>query len=144
MFVVYCLTVTIPGIARGKDRARFAKGAKRPHTTAATLSAEDHMRAHVIQQVGQPMLQGALVLVMQVGMPVPSSWPADRRRRALEGLERPTVKPDWDNLGKLTDALNGVLWRDDSQIVDGRVVKVYASAPGTVLSISRPESYDGA
>ncbi len=32
---------------------------------------------------------------------------------------------DWDNLGKLvSDALNGVCWFDDSQVVDARVVKL--------------------
>ena len=32
---------------------------------------------------------------------------------------------DWDNLGKLiSDALNGVFWKDDRQVIDARVMKL--------------------
>ena len=32
---------------------------------------------------------------------------------------------DWDNLGKcVSDALNGVVWQDDRQVVDARVMKL--------------------
>lgn len=32
---------------------------------------------------------------------------------------------DWDNLGKLvSDALNGVFWVDDRQVIDARVMKL--------------------
>lgn len=34
-------------------------------------------------------------------------------------------RSDWDNLGKaVSDALNGVIWVDDSQVVIGRVQKI--------------------
>lgn len=34
-------------------------------------------------------------------------------------------RSDWDNLGKaISDALNGILWNDDSQVIDGRVRKL--------------------
>lgn len=37
-------------------------------------------------------------------------------------------KPDHDNLAKsVCDALNGIAWHDDAQIVDGRTVKLYAT-----------------
>lgn len=33
-------------------------------------------------------------------------------------------KPDFDNLAKsVCDALNGIIWRDDSLVTDGRVIK---------------------
>ena len=41
-------------------------------------------------------------------------------------------KCDWDNLGKgVCDAItaSGAVWHDDSQVVDGRVVKRYSSGP---------------
>lgn len=47
----------------------------------------------------------------------------------------PWVKPDWDNIGKLGgDALNGYPWRDDAQIIDGRVRKHYGE-PRTEVEI---------
>jgi hypothetical protein len=47
--------------------------------------------------------------------------PPVRRVRDL-----PTCRPDWDNFAKsICDALNGMFWKDDSQIVDCRVSKRY-------------------
>lgn len=58
-------------------------------------------------------------------MPRPKSmvWKSKPMTRSPYGK-----KPDRDNLEKsLYDALNGLLWRDDSLICDGRVRKVYAA-----------------
>jgi Holliday junction resolvase RusA-like endonuclease len=50
-------------------------------------------------------------------------------------------KNDWDNIGKaVSDALNGVAYVDDEQVIDGRVVRRYAarSEPArTVVTIRR-------
>lgn len=52
------------------------------------------------------------------------------------GAERPITKPDWDNVGKIvSDALNGIAYRDDSQIVDARVVKRYSDNPMVKVSV---------
>ncbi|WP_332834903.1 RusA family crossover junction endodeoxyribonuclease [Clostridium perfringens] len=41
-------------------------------------------------------------------------------------LEKPTKKPDVDNIAKIIlDSLNGVAYKDDSQIVDIRIIKKY-------------------
>ena len=41
-------------------------------------------------------------------------------------------KPDWDNLGKLAcDALNGIAFKDDSQVDTGAVTKRPRSPYGT-------------
>ena len=37
----------------------------------------------------------------------------------------PTVKPDDDNLCKVRDAFNGVVWVDDSQVVESHLYKLY-------------------
>jgi Holliday junction resolvase RusA-like endonuclease len=52
--------------------------------------------------------------------------------------EQPTVKPDIDNYAKLVlDALNGIAWKDDSQVVEIRVKKMYAVnyAPCTAVHV---------
>ena len=47
---------------------------------------------------------------------VPKSYSKKKRSEALEGILRPTSK-DTDNLVKgVTDALNGVAWKDDRTI----------------------------
>ena len=48
----------------------------------------------------------------------------------------PTIKVDWDNCGKLVgDALNGVAYADDKDIVAGVVYKIYSEAPKIVVMI---------
>lgn len=57
-----------------------------------------------------------------------------RPRRKVEVLF-PATKPDYDNIAKLIgDALEGVLWVNDSRIVDGRVIKLFAEKgePGRI------------
>lgn len=52
-------------------------------------------------------------------------------RRGLKA-DAPAYPPrcDWDNVGKgICDALTGLIWIDDDQVVDGRVRKRYAE-PG--------------
>lgn len=55
---------------------------------------------------------------------------------AQEGLILPTTKPDSSNILKgVEDALNGVLYKDDSQIVRTHVVKMYAFNPAIQVVI---------
>lgn len=51
----------------------------------------------------------------------------------------PTSRPDGDNyLKALLDAGNEILWKDDSQIIDMRAIKLYASSePGIRLQVTQ-------
>ncbi|MDM0834524.1 RusA family crossover junction endodeoxyribonuclease [Clostridium perfringens] len=43
-----------------------------------------------------------------------------------DGLEKPTKKPDSDNIGKIIlDSLNGVDYKGDSQIIEFSFIKRY-------------------
>lgn len=58
---------------------------------------------------------------------IPESYSKKKRALARMGFIRPTVKPDWDNISKnICDALNGVVYSDDKNIVDGAVHKYYS------------------
>ena len=47
-----------------------------------------------------------------------------------------TVKPDRTKLTRgLEDALTGIIWRDDSQVVCGEVVKIYGDLPGANITV---------
>lgn len=52
------------------------------------------------------------------------SWPLDWAKYGVElKVFRNEERGDWDNYGKVaSDALNGVLWRDDGRVVVGQVV----------------------
>lgn len=57
--------------------------------------------------------------------------------KKLNGEINPTTKPDTDNIAKIIlDALNGIAYHDDSQVVDLRVCKRYAEQPKVVVRIT--------
>jgi Holliday junction resolvase RusA-like endonuclease len=60
---------------------------------------------------------------------VPQSWSAKKRAAALAGAIRPAKRPDLDNIAKMLDALNEVVWRDDAQVVSGLIEKLYSDRP---------------
>lgn len=67
---------------------------------------------------------------------VPVSDSKAKRERKLTGAIRPTKKPDADNVEKIVlDAINGIAWRDDAQVVDLRTVKVYGAVPRVEVEI---------
>ncbi len=132
------ITITIPGELRGKGRPRFSTrgGFARAYTDAKTASAETWVKACAVEQAGQPVLEGPLSLTLTIGVTIPRSWSKRRQADAASGALRPTGKPDADNVLKLlSDALNKIIWRDDSQLTDILLAKVYSAAPSTVLIV---------
>lgn len=78
-----------------------------------------------------------LQVQIDVCMPVPKSFSNKKRLQALTGQIRPTVKPDCDNIAKnINDALNGIVYPDDKQIVSLTVNKHYSLDEYVKVSIS--------
>ena len=66
---------------------------------------------------------------------IPKSWPKSKKQAALVGEVQHTGKPDADNVLKIVgDALNGIVWADDSQIVSASINKRYGVQPALVLT----------
>ena len=127
------VTVMIDGEPVAKGRPRHTRQG-RCYTPEKTVQAERRVRQAVTGQLGRPLMAGPLAVEMLAISGVPKSWSGKKQRAALAGELRPDRKPDFDNLAKLyCDALNGILWEDDKQIVDGRCIKVYGELPGVVI-----------
>ena len=63
-------------------------------------------------------------------MSIPTSKSKKFKQEAILGGERPAKKPDTDNIFKcITDALSGIAYKDDKQIVAATVNKWYAEVP---------------
>ena len=83
------------------------------------------------------LLDGPLEAVLEMRFPVPASWSKAHKAAALAGTELPTSKPDIDNAAKaILDACNGVVFRDDAQVV--MLVIVVAGFGFNMLSARRP------
>lgn len=75
-------------------------------------------------------MEGPLQLEVKVYKPSLKSFSKKKALAAEEGVLRPTTKPDVDNYVKgVKDALNKVIWNDDSQVVDLKVSKWYSEKP---------------
>ena len=75
---------------------------------------------------------GPLAVSIVATWPIPPSWPKKRQQAA----QWKSSKPDADNVAKaIGDGCNGVVWADDSQIVDLRCVKRYGQIPGVVVEV---------
>lgn len=69
--------------------------------------------------------------------PIQRSLSKVEKERRAKGTIYPTVKPDLDNYIKSTfDALNGVLWHDDNNIVSIHAMKMYSDKPRIEITIS--------
>lgn len=133
------LTITIPGELRGKGRPRFSSrgGFARAYTDAKTASAETWVRACAVGAACGTPIAGPVAVRLDVGVGVPASWSKRKRADALAGAVWPTGKPDLDNVLKLVgDALNGIVWADDRQIVRAEVTRRYAETPAAILTVT--------
>lgn len=129
------IEIVLLGAPRGKERPRLTK-AGHVYTPEKTRNYEAALKYAAQQVMGdRPPVAGPLMLDMRVVMPISPSWPKKRQDAARAGLERPTKKPDWDNFGKVIDALNLVVWIDDGQIVQGSVSKFYGDKPGMWIKV---------
>ena len=55
---------------------------------------------------------------------VPAKWLVEKKKLAIRNEILPEMKPDCDNIAKaILDSLNGIAYKDDSQVVELTVVK---------------------
>ncbi len=130
------ILITLAGEPKGKGRPRFNSRNKTAYTPAKTRHYEAALKDVAIKVMGdQPLLEGPLQVEITASMSVPKSWSKSKKAAALLNILKPIKRPDFDNYAKSVDALNGVVWFDDSQIVDGRIIKVYSSKPSLTVKV---------
>ena len=79
----------------------------------------------------------SLRLVVKIYRRIPKSFSRAKIEAAEKGDIRPGTRPDTDNYLKgVADALKGVVWRDDSQVVDMYCGKWYSTNPRTEIEVS--------
>jgi Holliday junction resolvase RusA-like endonuclease len=70
-------------------------------------------------------------------LPVPAGTSRVKRSQMCAGMIPPNKKPDLDNLQKFVlDAMNGLIYRDDSQICEMTAIKTYSDTPGVDISLT--------
>lgn len=123
-------TITVPYPPVPKARPRLGKG--RVFTPRTTEVAEERIRRCWLDQVGGDPLEGPLELTVLIYLRRPQTHYGTGRNMDIlkaSAPKWPFRRPDWDNYAKtVSDALNGVAYKDDGQIVGAHVVKRYSNS----------------
>ena len=121
----YNVTITVPGlpIAQPRHKATTIGGAARMYLPGS--HPVHAFKAAVALSWGpREMRTGPLHVVIDCRFPMPQTHAKKIGKKPWPAM---TSRPDCDNLAKsICDALNGIAWLDDKQIVALDVRKIYA------------------
>lgn len=123
---------TVPGPPVPKARARVVniKGRSVSFTPKKTKDYELVLASIAgLAMRGRPLLTGPLSINVTFVLAIPASWSKKKKESAVLQRLRPTTRPDLDNLLKVIDGLEMVVFKNDSQIVEARVIKIYGKNP---------------
>ena len=133
------VTFEVPGDPHGKGRPKFARRGNfvQTYTDAKTVSYEDLVKFHAnLAMIDLAPIEGPVAVYIYIKLAVPKSYSKKRTEACLSGLERPTKKPDWDNVAKsVSDAINGIVYVDDCQVVNAHITKVYSTNAGVSVCV---------
>ena len=127
---------TIPGEPGHKGRPRFTRYGH-TYTDKKTVEFENLVRVAFAQHVpGHQPYEGKCRVEIDAYFPIPVSTSKKRKLLMMDGLIRPTKRPDCDNIAKaVLDALNSVAYNDDKQVIEMVVRKWYSDVPRTIVMI---------
>jgi Holliday junction resolvase RusA-like endonuclease len=120
----------IPGPAVGKGRPRFGNG--RAFTDSKTVAYEN-LVALEAQARNIPWIEGNVKVDVVVAKQLLKTMSKKKRALALAGVYA-SSKPDLDNVLKsILDGLNGVIYRDDSQVVAMSISRIWTELASKVI-----------
>lgn len=129
----------IPGQPVAKGRPKFARRGAHvvAYTPAKTASYESLVKlAASAAMAGASPSAAPIELVIVLHLQIPASWSNKRRALAAAGDIRATKKPDADNVLKgIKDGCNGIVWRDDAQVVSIALQKQYSDTPNASVLV---------
>ena len=125
---------TIPGPPQGKGRPKFARRGNfvTTYTPEQTATYENLIKVEYERQCPNTRFEdgNAVWAYVLAFFPIPESASKKKKQQMLDGEIMPTKKPDADNILKIIfDSLNGVAYKDDTQITDVVFSKRYSNNP---------------
>jgi Holliday junction resolvase RusA-like endonuclease len=134
------IKLTIPGEPIGKARPRWS-----PHgvyTAQKTMSYETLIKElFTINYPGFKPIEGPVAIILEIFQAIPKSAAAKKKAEMIKGKIRPVKKPDADNVLKIFgDGLQGIAYRNDTQIIEAHVYKFYSETPRAELILKELET----
>ena len=129
------ITLRLDGSPVGKSRPRFTKGG-RAYTPKKTRHYEELIADAAAKAMQGVKYNDAPVQVFMIAyMEIPKSYSDAKRKRCMAGQHSPT-RPDVDNIIKaVLDGCNGIVYKDDCQIVSINAKKVYSAVAGVDVMV---------
>ena len=133
------LVYSVYGEPVGKGRPRFARRGNfvSTYSPQKTKTYEDEIRLMAKAAMGaSEALETPVTVAIYIRVGIPKSFSKQKRKDALANIERPTKKPDIDNIAKcFLDAMNGIVYLDDKQVVSLHITKEYAETPAVDVMV---------
>lgn len=137
------LKFIIEMVPKGSPRPRLNMFTKSIYVEGAKKNREFFNK---LVDSGQIKLNGKIYtstkLDIKYFLPMPNTLSDNEKIFAEKRQILPSLKPDWDNLGKTTDMFNDRLWIDDSLVVDSRVRKYWSFKPRIEVKIKYEQEFD--
>ena len=134
------INFTVYGDPVAQGRPRFFRRGNHVGTydPAKSRDYKDTVYSVALEHRPSQPLTGPLNVYIECYRKIPASFSKKKIGQACEGLIKPTTKPDVDNYAKgVKDALKGVIWQDDSQVVLLQVRKMYSQTPRMEIRIEQ-------
>ncbi|MGV6394530.1 RusA family crossover junction endodeoxyribonuclease [Pseudomonas caspiana] len=133
------VSFVVPGEAIGKGRPRVSTigGHARMFTPKKTANYETLIAMSAQQAMaGRELIAGPVLIELKILVAVAQSWSKKKSAAALAGTVMPTKKPDADNVLKaICDGINGIVFRDDVQVVNVSLSKRFSETPGVQVRV---------
>ncbi len=126
----------ISGQPQGKARPRVTRYGT--YTPSKTKAYQDLVRYSFSSQVDiDKPSDNPLIADIECFYKIPKNTSKKRRESMLSGDIKPVVKPDLDNVAKaILDALNGLAYKDDNQVIRLNISKHYGDMPKVIVRLS--------
>ena len=135
------LKFTIPGIPQQKKSPKLGVNKKSGRAFAfpdsRNISRKKEITTYALEAGWSgPPHEGPVSLKILAVFPIPKSFPKYKKEKAAAGRLPVIKKPDGDRImNSIQDSLEGIAWKNDSQIYAGRWLKRYGNIPRMEVTI---------
>lgn len=132
------LSFEIPGVPVAQGRPRFSTrgGFMKAYDPEKSRRYKQHVQNVAKKYAPEEPLSGPLEVRLVFYRPMLKSFSKKREQEARDGLYRPTTRPDIDNhIKSVLDGLNGLVFKDDAQIITLIAEKYYSDEPRVYVEI---------
>ena len=136
---MFMVTFKVDANPVGKQRARYARRGNfvQTYTPDKTRNYEALLKEAATEAMGSSEpLETPVSLYLYIRVPIPKSFSKKKVQDCLNGSEQPMKKPDSSNVLKsVEDAMNGVVYKDDCQIINHHMTRVYSTLAGVDICV---------